>query len=731
MRSLIGLRWLGHLKFLALAGVIALSACGGDDTDNSPPAPTLRAVEVSPANPSIAAGTSTQLKATAIYTDNSNRDVTTEAAWTSQNTAVATVGVSDGKAVGVVPGTSTLSATFSGQTATATLTVTPASVARIEVTPAIATLAAGTQAQFSATGILTDNSTQDLTADVDWTTQAASIATIDASGRASGLAQGGTTVTATCRASTCGTASGTATLTVTAATLQSIALTPSAPSLALGTSMPLIATGTYSDNSVRNLSDQVAWSSGPASVATVSNAAGSNGVVSTVAVGTAGITASLNGVMSPSINLSVTPAVLASITVGPVSSSVAAGLTQSFTAIGTFTDQSSQNVTSQVTWASSNTAAATISNASGSHGLASTSTVGTTGITAAMGTVTSLPATLNVTPAALVSMAVTPTGAAVAGGATQHFTVAGTYTDGSVRDLTTAAMWSSSATAVATVSNASGSAGLATGVSNGSATITAQLGSVGASGTLVVQPTAFSTPGPHTWAVPAGVTSVQIVATGGGGGGGGVFGGTFSGGSGGVVTTTLTVTPGAVLSLYVGGGGASIGNTGAGGGATTVNAGAVNQIIAGGGGGAGFGPLGTGGDGGGNGTGAGLDGASATSGRGGSGGVGGAGGLPPGNPGIPGGSGNGGPGGVGGQGAPAGLGVGTGFGGGGDGGCCGGGGGGGYGGGGGGAAGTGNDGGGGGGGSTGPAGAVFSVGTNRGGPNLAGGGGSISITIVP
>ena len=55
---------------------------------------------------------------------------------------------------------------------------------------------------------------------------------------------------------------------------------------------------------------------------------------------------------------------LASITVTPANQSLTVGGTQQFTATGKYSDGSTQNLTSQVTWASSNTAAATI-NATG------------------------------------------------------------------------------------------------------------------------------------------------------------------------------------------------------------------------------------------------------------------------------------------------------------------------------------------------------------------------------
>jgi hypothetical protein len=75
-------------------------------------------------------------------------------------------------------------------------------------------------------------------------------------------------------------------------------------------------------------------------------------------------------------------AVLSSIAVTPAQSSVAPGNTQQFTATGTYSDGTNNNVTSTATWSSSNTAVAAISNTSGSQGLATAAALGSTTITA-------------------------------------------------------------------------------------------------------------------------------------------------------------------------------------------------------------------------------------------------------------------------------------------------------------------------------------------------------------
>jgi hypothetical protein len=75
-------------------------------------------------------------------------------------------------------------------------------------------------------------------------------------------------------------------------------------------------------------------------------------------------------------------AVLSSIAVTPANSSIAIGGMQQFTATGTYTDGSTNNVTASASWSSSKTGFATISNTSGSQGLATGVAPGATTISA-------------------------------------------------------------------------------------------------------------------------------------------------------------------------------------------------------------------------------------------------------------------------------------------------------------------------------------------------------------
>jgi hypothetical protein len=187
-------------------------------------------------------------------------------------------------------------------------------------------------------------------------------------GLATGVADGATTITATDPSSLI---QGTAVLTVLPAVLVGITVSPTTASVAAGDTQQFTATGVYSDLSTADLTDSVTWSSSLHSAATVSNASGSQGLATGVGPGATTVTATdLSSLIQGTAVLTVTPAVLESITLSPPTVSLGGGQTQKFTATGHYSDQSTQNLTNSVTWSSSDTTVAIISNTSGSQGLA-------------------------------------------------------------------------------------------------------------------------------------------------------------------------------------------------------------------------------------------------------------------------------------------------------------------------------------------------------------------------
>ena len=440
--------------------------------------PTLTSIALTPANPSFALGTTQTLKATATYSDGSTLDVTNTASWSSGSPSIATVN-GQGLVSSVATGSANITASIGPIVGVTNVTVTPATLVSIAITPAIPTVPLGGTQLFTATGTYTDGSTQNITDTVQWNSDTTAVASVSNQAGSQGLATGVGSGTATISA-TSGSVTASTVLTVGTATLVSIAVTPATPSIALGTMQQFTATGTYSDGSTQNLTLTAVWSSDTVSTATVNSA----GLALSAGLGTATITAT-SGSVAGSTLLTVTPATLVSITITPPLPSIATGTTQQFAATGIFTDGSTQDLTQLAYWSSSAANVATISDASGSQGLASALAVGTTTINASSG-ILSGAATLTVTPAMLVSIAVNPPSASISLGATQQFTATGTYSDGSTQDLTGTATWNSSSTAVAIVSNNPGTAGLASSAGQGMTSISASVGQTSGTAQLTV-----------------------------------------------------------------------------------------------------------------------------------------------------------------------------------------------------------------------------------------------------
>ena len=89
-----------------------------------------------------------------------------------------------------------------------------------------------------------------------------------------------------------------------AASLTSIAVTPQGSSIAPGGTQQFTATGTYNSGPPQNLTNLVTWSSSAATVATISNATGSQGLATAVGAGSTTVRATLNSI-SGSTSLSV------------------------------------------------------------------------------------------------------------------------------------------------------------------------------------------------------------------------------------------------------------------------------------------------------------------------------------------------------------------------------------------------------------------------------------------
>lgn len=445
----------------ALLGAGLLAACGSGDQGRDPilgiPAATLVSVAVTPATASIAIGATQQLTSTAVYTDGSARDVTATATWTSASTAIATVSAA-GVTKGVSAGAAVVTATFEGKSGTAAITVLPAKLVSIALLPATATLNIGTTLQYAVIGSFDNNTTRDITAAATFSAATPATATITAAGLATAKAQGTTSINATS-----GGLNASATLTVLPATVVSLALTPATTTFAVGATRQLAVAATYSDGTVVDVSASSVYTAAAPAFVSVSN----SGLLTGVAAGTSALNASFGG-KTATAQATTTAVTVSSIAVSPVTSTIAAGTTQQFTAVATYSDGSTSVITTSAAWTSSATAVATVLNTGVATGL----TAGSATITATAGG-KAASGTLTVTvPPVLLSLTLTPAATTFQVGATRQLAVTATYSNGTVTDVTTASTFVSGNPAFVSVTNG----GLIKGVAAGSSALTASFG---------------------------------------------------------------------------------------------------------------------------------------------------------------------------------------------------------------------------------------------------------------
>jgi trimeric autotransporter adhesin len=205
--------------------------------------------------------------------------------------------------------------------ATPSQTKTPA-LSFITITASTNTVNAGSSLQLTAKGTYSDNSTATLTTQVTWKSSDSTIASVNALGVLTALKAGAVTVTATDGATsgafginvtavqvtptstsvTISAAYGSqtpvsATLTVSNATIQSIAVTPSAPTIALGSTQAFDAVGTFSDGSSHEITSVSQWTSSAPGVAIVNQ----SGVATSASQGQTNVTVTFRGVSNTAV----------------------------------------------------------------------------------------------------------------------------------------------------------------------------------------------------------------------------------------------------------------------------------------------------------------------------------------------------------------------------------------------------------------------------------------------
>ena len=436
---------------------------------------------------SVAAGLQAQFTATPKYTDGTTTPAVA-ITWTSSDDTVASVdssGLITTKKAATTPVTITATYTpTSGVAITgqATLKVTAAVVKELTVTSDKTSVAAGLQAQFTATPKYTDDTIVPAVK-VVWTSSDDTVASVDSnSGLVTTKKDSATPVTITATYTPTSGAAITAhsMLTVSSAVLKSIIVTPSALKnvslednvvrIAAGLSVKYTATGINTDgSSTGDITGLVNWDSNMLRVATIDK-----GIAKTLKEGLTTITASLGTVESQPQVLLVTSAEVASMVLSPANQSVPVGGRQTFSIVQwKYTDNTSTTAApaGAVTWNSDNSSVATV-DSKGSATVYKKATPGqTTTITATYTNPSGAKATgtaVLTVAAALQSITVTPVNPSISVRKKQQFIATGVYSDGTTKAITEVT-WDSNNTNIATIDTK----GLASAIKQGSTKITA------------------------------------------------------------------------------------------------------------------------------------------------------------------------------------------------------------------------------------------------------------------
>ncbi len=468
-------------------------------------AATVTGLSVLPPVGTTGVGTTVSFTATALLSDGTSADVTSTAMWSVDDPMVATIDAG-GVATGVSAGMATVKASFGGLGAGATVVVTGATLATLQIDPVDPNVGVGVMLTFTATGIFSDGTKVDLTSQVKWASSAPNVV-IDAGGHAVTKQVGTAVITATDGALT-----AESTVSVTTASLVSLAVSPVMSTLSVGGTAALKAVGTFSDGTMVDLTDTVTWTSAPTGIVSVSNAAATAGIATALAVGSTTVVATSGNVASKA-TITVSAATLKSILVNPSATSVPIGATANLTAQGTFSDGTTRDITSEVTWASGDGTIATVANAPGTPGQVTGVKAGSVGVTATEAGVSGM-ATVTVVAATLQSIDVEPANATLTAGLRSNYTATGSYSDGSKVDLTAQVTWATDSAMVATISNVAGASGLLLARAAGMTNVSATLGPIVGQTTLTVTGATASSLSisPIAVSTPMG-TGVQYTAT--------------------------------------------------------------------------------------------------------------------------------------------------------------------------------------------------------------------------
>jgi uncharacterized protein YjdB len=387
-------------------------------------------LRISPPSLTLAIASSQQLSVTGTYTDDSVEDVESLVTWQSSDSSVATISTS-GVVIAISAGTTSVTASLQGVSEAIQVTVLP-NLVSLSINDVSSNLKVSDTFQLIVTGTYSDASTQNLTASAAWSVADTSVLEVTSTGSVTGLSAGTTMVTAAY-------AGLAVERSITVKDLLELLISPTSVTLSIASSQQLNVSGQYTDDSVEAVDSLVTWQSSDPSIATIST----SGSVLAISAGTITVTVSLQG-LSDAIQVTVLPN-LDSLSSTEVIPNLKVFDTFQLTLTGTYSDASTQNLTSLATWSVVDASILSVSSA----GLVSALSAGTTLVTAAY---EGLTVERSISVKALADLSISPTSLTLAIASSEQLRVTGRYTDNSTESFDSSVTWQTADVNVVSIS---------------------------------------------------------------------------------------------------------------------------------------------------------------------------------------------------------------------------------------------------------------------------------------
>lgn len=372
----------GFIKGLA-KGEFTLNAAIEGQVIGRPVKVTLTQVtgiEVTAPSTNVSSGTIQNLKAEATFATGARVDITQSVEWEVDDTNIATVDNevgTKGKFTAGLGGLATVTARIDNVSGEVEINVTQDTFVSFAITPNTARIPKGMKKKFNLIGTRANGSTQNVSENAIWTSDNALIATVSNDGELSGTveayeegviqlsAQYGQDITVI-------------TVNAVGPAVVELEVRADSTSVVCGATSPVFykAFGKLSDDSEIEVTQDAVWSVLNTAIATVSNAPGTEGKITTVMEGSTMVQAVYEvpdtGETLESIRaLTVNVPTLTGYNIEFPQASIPMGSQIQATAKGVYscTRPGIYILTTSVTWSSSNTSVATVSNVNGSKGL--------------------------------------------------------------------------------------------------------------------------------------------------------------------------------------------------------------------------------------------------------------------------------------------------------------------------------------------------------------------------